>query len=472
MVRRKNGNGTIRHRGDGRWEGRIVVGYDEKGLPKTKNVLAKTKTECREKLEKLKNALADHAEKAMPDMTFGAYIDFWYRTFTSPKLKETTREKYESEIYGHIIPRLGNIPLCELKHSDMEKFYAEQKKNGRQTRREIYGDGLSNAVVRSIHARCRSALDRAVKDGLIIRNPASDCALPPKKSPEMKILYRDEIRRFLIQAKFEGLYEMFLLDLSTGMRRGELLGLRWEDLEFDTGDLSIRREIALVRGKMTVSSPKTKTSTRVIKLPPSVVEALKEYRKKVDSKWMFPSPVDSEKPREPSACRKRLSHILERAECKHVRFHDLRHTFATMALEGGMDIKTLSTVIGHSTAATTLNTYSHITSDMQRKAALRIDRAIARSGDLPSETTDESNDSPEPRNARTEPDFTPRHGKKRLPGTGCISRVSPNTWQGKYTPRAPDGRREIHAVYAKTEEECEKLLAEMIAKIKAENAPQ
>ena len=153
-----------------------------------KNVLAKTKTECRDKLEILKMSLIDTAEKATPDMTFGAYIDFWYRTFTEPKLKETTRKKYEAEIYGHIIPGIGNIPLGELKHSDIEKFYAEQKKNGRQIRRDVYGDGLSNAMVRGIHARCKSALDRAVKDGLIIRNPASDCALPPKKSREMKTL--------------------------------------------------------------------------------------------------------------------------------------------------------------------------------------------------------------------------------------------------------------------------------------------
>lgn len=470
MARRKNGEGTIRHRKDGRWEGRIVVGHDENGRAITKNVLGKTKNECREKLEALKETVVDRAEKATSDMTFGAYIDFWFNTFTAPKLKETTRKKYEAEIYGHIIPKLGNIPLGDLRHSDIEQFYADQKKNGRLSRRDVFGDGLSNSMVRGIHARCKSALDRAVADGLIIRNPASDCTLPPKKSREMKTLSHSEIRRFLIQAKYEGMYELFLLDLMTGMRRGELLGLKWEDLDTKTGELRIRRQAALAGGKFVITSPKTRTSERVIKLPKSVVDTLTEYRKTVDSEWMFPSPHDSTRPRDPSGCRKRLGLILEHAGCKHVRFHDLRHTFATMALEGGMDIKTLSSVIGHSTAATTLDIYSHITSDMQRKAAARIDKAITKTAVSDTETAGEDNKADVSPSANTEPVFTPYRGKRRRPGTGCISKISKNTWQGKFTPRNPNGSRQVHCVYARTEEECERKLGEMIERIRSGNA--
>ena len=236
--KRKNGEGTVRLRKDGRWEGRVVIGYDEKNLPKTKNVLAKTKSECVEKLKQLQEQYAPpKSDKVKPDMPFGEWMDFWYQNYSRPKLRPTTRSGYEGRIYQHIIPELGNIPLDQLTQNDLQQFYARLKKSGRLLHTEHYGKGLSDRTVRACHMNCRSALEKAVQEGLIRVNPAVGYKLPPKKAREMQVLTREEIQRFLIQAKAEGYFELFLLELTIGLRRGELLALQWDDPNLETGEL-------------------------------------------------------------------------------------------------------------------------------------------------------------------------------------------------------------------------------------------
>ena len=377
--KRKAGDGTVRQRKDGRWEGRIVTGYDDNAYPKTKNVLAKTKKECVEKLQKLKAECGGlKPEKVRPEMPFGDWLTYWYENHSKPKIRPTTQETYESRIRLHIIPEIGDIPLNKLTQNDLQQFYGRLKKSGRKRFTDKYGEGLSDRMVRMCHATCRSALEKAVQDGLIRVNPAIGCKLPPKKAREMQVLTREELQRFLIQAKFEGYYEVFLLDLATGLRRGELMALQWDDLNFKTGVLNVNKQVYDVRGQLQISTPKTKNSVRKIVLPPAVVAVLREYKKTVDSRWMFPSPVKEDCPITPGVVRRRLQFILEHAGCKHVRFHDLRHTFATLALENGMDVKTLSAMLGHVSAVTTLDIYTHITGDMQRAAAASIDRSIGK----------------------------------------------------------------------------------------------
>lgn len=466
--RRKSGSGTIRLRKDGRWEGRIVIGYDENGLPKTKNVLAKTKLECTEKLEKLKEECGASTDRIKPDMTFGDWINFWYQTYCKPTIRLTTQACYENRVYKHIIPNIGKIPLNKLTGTDLQQFYAKVKKSGRLIRVEQFGEGLSDRMVRACHACCRSALEKAVADGLIRVNPAIGCKLPPKKAKEMQVLTREELQRFLIQAKDEGYYELFLLELGTGMRRGEILALQWDDLDIKTGELYIKRQVYALNGELHVSTPKTKSSVRTVVLPTSLINILSEYKKAVDSKWIFPSPLDSTVTRNPSAVRKRLQLILERAGCKHVRFHDLRHTFATMALEHGMDIKTLSATIGHVSAATTLDIYSHITDTMQQQAAVNIDRKIGKTdAEMPERENTQSQAEKRPVS-----DFEPFVGKIRKPGTGCVTMINNRLFEGRFTPTNADGKRISKNIYAQTREECEEKLAELIVQMKAEIAEE
>lgn len=272
------------------------------------------------------------------------------------------------------------------------------------------------------------------------------------------MLDREELQKFLIQAQADGYYELFLLDLCTGLRRGELIALQWDDLNFETGMLTVNKQAYTVNGELQIIPPKTKASVRKLVLPPAVLAVLREYRRKVDSRWMFPSPVKADRPITPGVARRRLQTILERADCKRVRFHDLRHTFATLALENGMDVKTLSAMLGHVSAVTTLDIYTHITSDMQRAAAASIDRSIGKAA-LREEAEPEQ---------KGIVDFQPYVGKRRKPGTGCITEINDHLFEGRYSPVWPDGAQHSRNVYAHTREECEEKLKALITEMNEE----
>lgn len=466
--KRKKGSGTLRKRADGRWEARVVIGYDYNGLPITKCVTALEKTKCLEKFEKLKEEInLIQRDTVKSDMPFGEWLDFWYRHYCQMTIRQSTQASYENRIYKHIIPQIGSVKLNKLTQNDLQQFYASAKKGGRLQYADCLGEGLSDRMIRSIHAVCRQALEKAVSESLITVNPAIGCKLPPKKSREMQVLTPEEMQRFLIQAKYEGYFEMLLLELTTGMRRGELLALQWDDLNFQTGELHICRQVYHVKGSMQITEPKTKGSIRTIILPKVILNVLAEYEKTVNSRWIFPSPMIEDMPRNPQSVYKKVKAILQRAGCKNIRFHDLRHTFATTALANGMDVKTLSSIIGHVSSQTTLDIYLHSTLEMQRQAARKIDSGIARNGSVSTEDEETPDqDGNEPCKAK----FEAVQAKIRKPGTGCLYQVSENLWEGSYFPRLADGKRKKFNVYAKTREECEALLTEMIPKVKAEIA--
>ena len=394
-------------------------------------------------------------------MTFGEWMELWYKTYSKPHIRLTTQLCYENRIYLHIIPSIGEIPLNKLTQSDLQKFYADLKKNGRKSKVERYGTGVSDRLVRSCHATCRTALQKAVDEKLISANPAIGCKLPPKKAQEMQVLTHEEMRRFLIQSKQDDFYELALLELATGMRRGEICALKWSDLDFETGALRIQRQAYHVDHGVVISEPKTKQSCRSIILPPSVLNVLRQYREAVDSEWMFPSPVKEGEPLNPNGVYRKMVKILDRAQCKRVRFHDLRHTFATTALEHGMDIKTLSAIIGHVSSATTLDIYSHITDEMQANAANKIEKRFSKNE--PFEQSEYETQKQAPSSLES---FEPYKGKIRKSGTGGIYELNDHLFEGRYSPTNAYGKREVHTVYAKTREECERLLDEMIPKVR------
>ena len=215
----------------------MVIGYDDKGLPKTKNVLAKTKSECVEKLKTLKDALAPPAPpRIKADMPFGDWMEHWYETQSRPAARPGTRRIYEGYLRLYIRPGLGHIPLNRLTAKDMQRFFAWLKTEGRADQSD--GEtGLADSQLRNIHSLCWRALEKAVSENLIPQNPASGCKLPPARKGEMNLLSRESMQKLLIQAKEEKYYELFLLEFATGLRLGELTALQWEDLNLTTGEL-------------------------------------------------------------------------------------------------------------------------------------------------------------------------------------------------------------------------------------------
>ena len=460
--KRKSSEGTVRLRKDGRWEGRVVIGYDDKGLPKTKNVLAKTKTECVEKLKRLQAEIEKPTpSKAKADMSFGEWMDLWLEIFCKPNFRIGTVHAYGEFIRLYLRPKLGHIPLNKLATNDIQQFYVWLKTDGRSVKREERGNGLSNHVVQSCHSVCRKILDQAVAEHLIHSDPANNCKLPTVHRKEMQVLNREEMQRLLIQAQNEGYYEFFLLELSTRLRLGELLALQWEDLNMNTGGLKIDKQVLRGSTGASLTEPKTKASIRTIILPPPVLNALAEYRKTATSRWLFPSSRKEDSPLPPSTVQQRLKLILEHAGVKKIRFHDLRHTFATNALRHGMDIKTLSIIIGHISSKTALNVYAYVTDEMKQKAAVTIDRGIGKA---------EPQETPPAPPEKNMTDFQPAARTRWRPGTGYIKQIHEHRWSGRCTMTWPDGTTRIRTVSGKTEEECEEKLAKLIAEMKAERA--
>ena len=446
----------------------MVIGYDDKGLPKKKNVLAKTKSECVEKLKTLKDALAPPAPpRTRADMPFGDWMEHWYETHSRPAARPGTRRIYEGYLRLYIRPGLGHIPLNRLTAKDMQQFFVWLKTEGRADQ-SVGKTGLADSQLRNIHSLCWRALEKAVSGNLIPQNPASGCKLPPARKGEMNLLSREAMQKLLIQAKEEKYYELFLLEFATGLRLGGLTVLQWEDLNLTTGELRISKQAVVIGSEVVVTEPKTKAAVRTLLLPPKVLEVFREYRKRNVSRWLFPSPKKEGSPLLPSVVRQRLHRLLDHAGCERMRFHDLRHTFATLALESGKDVKPLSAMLGHVSAATTLDIYTHITDDMRLTAAANIDRSIGKA--VPQEDASEPGQETAPATAEkpSMTDFKPYVGRKRRSGTGCVSEINDHLFEGRYSPKWPDGKKHARNVYAHTREECEEKLKLLIAEMKAE----
>lgn len=369
--RRANGEGNIRKRSDGRWEGCYTAGRDsETGKAVYKNVLGKTQAEVK---AKLKQAIQENTEvdtlKA-EKYTVGQWMDVWFENYAKIKVRPSSHQTYRGYIDNHIKPNIGKIPLGKLTTLELQKFYKKLLSKGRVDRIEAKGQpkGLSPKTVRNIHQVISSAMDFARSQKLIAINPTDNCALPKLEHREMKTLPVEQLVSFLQEAKESGVFEMYYIELATGLRRGELLGLKWEDLDLEQGILRVQRQIARINGEVVEASLKTKNSYRTISLGEDAVGILKEQRKKCGgSEYVFPSPTGG--PISPDSVLQMLHRVLKRAGLPKVRFHDLRHTFATVALQNGVDIKTVSGMLGHYSAGFTLDTYAHVTTAAQREAA-------------------------------------------------------------------------------------------------------
>ena len=369
--KRANGEGNIRKRSDGRWEGRYTAGHDPvTGKRITKNVLGKTQAEVREKLRRTIEETRGLDVARAGEYTTGQWLEVWFNDYAMLKVRPSSHQTYRGYLDHHIKPYIGNIPLTKLSSLDLQRLYKKLLSDGRVDRIESKKQpkGLSAKTVRNIHQIISSALKLAVEQKLIARNPAEGCALPKVERKEMQTLPVEQLTSFLREAKESGVYEMYYIDLATGLRRGELLGLKWSDIDLEKGDLRVQRQIGRIDGKIIEMPLKTKNAYRTLPLSTEAIDVLMQQRIKTgNSEWVFPSPTGG--PMSPDSVLHMLHRVLKRAGLPKVRFHDLRHTFATLALQNGVDVKTVSGMLGHFSAGFTLDTYAHVTTSAKREAA-------------------------------------------------------------------------------------------------------
>ena len=377
--RRANGEGNLRKRKDGRWEGRYTAGRDpETGRAIYKNVLGKTQAEAKAKLKQaIEEAKGLDAAKA-GRYTVGQWMEVWFEHYAKVKVRPSSHQTYRGYIDNHIKPNIGKIPLEKLTSLELQKFYKKLLEKGRVDRLESkhQAKGLSPKTVRNLHQIIASAMKLAKEQRLILADPTEGCALPRLEHREMQTLPVEQLQSFLREAKDSGMFELYYLELATGLRRGELLGLKWEDIDLERGDLRVRRQIARINGEVVEAPLKTKNAYRTLPLAEDTVSILLEQKEKVGgSPWVFPSPTGG--PISPDSVLHMLHRVLKRAGLPRIRFHDLRHTFATLALQNGVDVKTVSGMLGHFSVGFTLDTYAHVTTASQRQAAKTMGSVIS-----------------------------------------------------------------------------------------------
>ena len=328
--KRANGEGNIRKRKDGRWEGRYTAGYDSKtGKRLIKNVLGKTQAEVKEKLKiALEETNGLDVSKAADVYTVASWLRTWYELYAKPNVRTATANRYELIIETYTIPRIGNIKLKMLTTRHLQKLYKELLESGRIHVGKNQDKGLSSTTVHSVHLMLHCALDRAVKERLISRNPCEDCIVPKPRKLEMKILPPEHMKAYLEAAEARGLLPMFYLELISGLRKGELVALRWDDLDIQQRTISVSKQyVRNPDGSLELTRPKTENSVRLVSIPQTAVDLLiQEHSKHPDSPYMFPSPLTGEM-YHPDSVVNLHKKILMDAGLEHLRFHDLRHPY-------------------------------------------------------------------------------------------------------------------------------------------------
>lgn len=369
--RRPSGDGMVRKRDDGRWEGRIVVGHKNNGEPIYRYVFAKTQTQLIQKLHDKIEMYRDADLSEDCNMTLGEWLDKWLYEYVSLTIRPSTFCGYEMIIKNQIKPYLGERPLSTLTTNEIQKFYNIIKKQGRVHSDRTHGKELADSMVRKIHMLLHEALDMAVQQRLLIHNPTNGTVIPKNNYPAKQILNDEQLDRFIDVIKSdEKWYDFFYTEITTGLRKGEICGLRWEDFDEQSGKLKIRRSVGRIKnGILPIGSTKTETGIREIILPPSTAELLAKRKENAIGDWIFPNFHKPEEPINPHSAYTHLKVLLKQAGLPLIRFHDLRHTFSTHAIAGGVDAKTLSGILGHTNASFTLDTYTHVTTDMQKSAA-------------------------------------------------------------------------------------------------------
>jgi integrase len=381
--KRGNGEGSITKRKDGRWMARYTV-HTPKG-PRRKYLYGRTRKEVADELAKV---LSDRVAGIVYDdenVTVEEYLDRWLSDCVRGSVRRSTFDRDKILLDGHVKPALGGRKLKKLTPLDLQGLY-----------RDRLDAGLSPSTVHKIHAIVHKALSQAVRWNMVPRN-ASEAVKAPRPVPkEMRPLSPEEARGLLDAARGERLEALYVLAITTGMRQGELLALKWSDLDLEypqSATVSVGRTLTRIGGRVSLGKPKTKKSRRSIRLTPRAVQALNAHLERQlreievlgdryqDQGLLFTTGTGG--PINPSNLRKRsLAPLLKKAQLPRVRFHDLRHTCATLLLTQGTHPKFVQELLGHATIAITLDTYSHVIPSMGDRTARAMQDALSRVEDV------------------------------------------------------------------------------------------
>ncbi|WP_219577863.1 tyrosine-type recombinase/integrase [Streptomyces griseus] len=405
--RRANGEGTITKRKDGRYQAAAYV-FRPDGTRTRKFAYGKTREEVASQLTEMQEMTRQGIPAASSTMAFGDYLTYWLATIAPERLKPATLNSYEGLSRLYIRPALGKKRLNRLSPADVRRFLAEFKaaclcclrgadEERPEDKRTCCAVGRcckrrpSARTVQYIHAVLRSALQQAIREELIARNVARIVETPTVEPKEVRPLDAAEVRLLLKTARPHRLYALWLLLVSTGLRRGEALGLTWADVDLTAGTLRVRRNVQRIRRELIFGTPKTMRSVRTISLPKSFVQALTAHRthqereqKVAGAKWQQTpgQPAGlvfttlTGRVTDPRSLNRMLTILCRDAKVRRVRVHDLRHTCASLLLAQGVDARTIMETLGHSTITMTLDTYAHVMGSTLRAAAEQMDDAL------------------------------------------------------------------------------------------------
>ncbi len=380
-TRNAQGGGTIRQRSDGRWEARVTLGRDPgTGKQRQRSIYADTQKEVLKKMREVLASIDSGTYQEPARTTVAEWLNTWHAEYLAD-VKPSTAISYGQHIRNHIIPALGAVKLQALTAAAVQRFYNDLSRE----------KGLSPKTVKNIHGVLHQALDRAARNGLIRSNPAACAVLPRIEKMEIRPLDAPDIKA-LLAALDDGVYSTAIRTaLFTGMREGEILGLAWENVDFERGVITVKQQLSRPRRKgdpYRVTTPKNGKS-REIKVAPSVAGMLRRHRvKQIEQRlalgnvWEpgeFPDFVFTTETGGHLCYNVLLRHFrkaLDAAGLPDHRFHDLRHSFAVASLRAGDDVKTVQENLGHATAAFTLDVYAHVTDSMKEASAQRMEAFI------------------------------------------------------------------------------------------------
>jgi len=378
--------GHIEKRGKNSYSIAVSLGKDATtGKYKYQWVRVKgTKKDAEKRLSELLYQLDNGTFMKPGKATLAEFLERWLKDYAWPNLAPRTAEGYESIIRRHIIPSLGNIVLTQLRPEHLQVYYTDKLNNGRCDG----STGLSAQTVRHHHTALHKALETAVQWGLLARNPANAVKLPSAQRPAMQTWNEDEVITFLEAARSTPYYALFHLALFTGMRRSEMLALRWADIDLFTGQIYVSRSLHVLKGgEVVIRQPKSAKGRRMIALPPSVSLVLREYKDKQESILIQAGTALKEddfvfsdlegKPLLPNSVTHAWTKLVRKTGLKYIRLHDARHSHASLLLKQGVHPKIVQERLGHSSVQVTLDTYSHVAPGLQEAAATRFDEAFA-----------------------------------------------------------------------------------------------